>query len=108
MNVSVPIPSVSTLSLLIVDIPATVETLDVIKFGSLSSLIIPVVIFAPSESLVASDAIPVRLPIIDGAVRVPVTSASVSVENPETTRLFVLVRPVIVAPLFVNTARLAY
>ena len=56
------------------DIPLTILTLEVIKSGNLSSLIVPVVMLAPFAKFVAVVAVPVRLPVtlpVSVAVIVP-------------------------------------
>ena len=45
------------------DIPLAILTLEVIKSGNLSSLIVPVVILAPFAKFVAVVAVPVKLPV---------------------------------------------
>jgi len=56
------------------DIPDAMLILDVIKSGNLSSLIVPVVILAPSARLVAVVAVPVTLPVMSPTKLVAVTT----------------------------------
>ena len=55
--------AVPTLSSVKVETPEEALIFDVIKSGNLASLIVPVVIFAPSERFVAVVAIPITFPV---------------------------------------------
>ena len=81
--------AVPTLSSVKVETPEEALIFDVIILGNLSSLIVPVVIFAPSERFVAIVAVPVtspvtlpvRFPIKVDAVIIPVTFTSPKTSN---------------------------
>ena len=93
--------AVPTLSSVKVETPEEALIFDVIKSGNLASLIVPVVIFAPSDKLVAVVAIPVTFPVrfpmnvvavtipADIVIAVP-TLSSVKVEIPPFTLPFTL------------------
>ena len=77
-----------TVTLLNVEIPDDISMFEVIKFGNLASLIVPVVIFAASVKLVAVVAVPVR---VSDTVKV-VTDISLKDDDPEFTLILDVIK----------------
>jgi hypothetical protein len=63
------------------DIPDAILIFDVMRSGNLSSLIVPVVILAPSARLVAVVAVPVRFAVIVPALKSPEASRLTTLFN---------------------------
>jgi len=60
--------------------PLLISILDVIKSGNLSSLMVPVVIFAPSAKLVAVVAVPLKDAVIVPALKFPEESLATTLK----------------------------
>ena len=103
--VAVPVNVPVTVKLSNVDVPDGAVTLEVITAGNLASLIVPVVMLAPSAKLFAVVAVPVKVPDTANVV----TSISLKEEDPSTALMLevivsgnlasLIVPAVILAPL---------